>query len=62
MNGMSTTQTESYNLLCKMSGESVINAITDFLGMQILTDEFAKHLVDDGLASESDFSELFDNE
>lgn len=59
MNGISKTQTEIYNLLCGMSGESVTDALTDFLGMQILTDEFAQHLVDEGLASESDFSELF---
>ncbi len=58
MSAHNTTQMETFNLLCKMSGEQVTNAITDFLGMQILTDDFAQHLIDEGLASESDFSEL----
>ena len=58
MSAHNKTQMETFNLLCNMSGEQVTNAITDFLGMQILTDEFAQHLIDEGLASESDFSEL----
>ena len=62
MNSSNNTQQEMYNILCKLSGEQVISTITDFLGMQILTDDFAKHLIDDGLANESDFSELFEEE
>ena len=58
MSAHNKTQMETFYLLCNMSGEQVTNAITDFLGMQILTDEFAQHLIDEGLASESDFSEL----
>lgn len=62
MNSSDNTQQEIYNILCKLSGEEVTNTITDFLGMQILTDDFAKHLIDDGVANESDFSELFEEE
>lgn len=62
MNSSDNTQQEIYNILCKLSGEEVTNTITDFLGMQVLTDDFAKHLIDESLANESDFSELFEEE
>ena len=62
MSSLSKTQQETYDLLSKMSGDNLINALTDFMGMQILTDEFANFLVDEGLANESDFSELFEEE
>lgn len=58
MSAISQTQMEIFNLLCNLSGEQVTNTITDFLGMQILTKDFAQHLIDEGLASESNFSEL----
>lgn len=59
MNGISKTQREIYDKLKEMSGEEVVDILTDFLGMQILTDDLAEHLVDEGYADESDFSELF---
>lgn len=59
MNGISKTQREIYDKLKEMSGEEVVDILTDFLGMQILTDDLAEHLVDEGHADESDFSELF---
>lgn len=59
MNGISKTQREIYDKLRGMSGEEVVDILTDFLGMQILTDDLAEHLVDEGYADESDFSELF---
>ena len=45
-----------------MSGTDVTNTLTDFLGMQILTDDFAKFLIDEDFATEGDFSELFEIE
>jgi hypothetical protein len=35
-----------------MSGEDVARAFTNFHGNQLLTDEFAEHLVDEGYATE----------
>ena len=62
MNGISKTKQEIYNLLCKMSGTDVTNLLTDYLGMQILSDDFARFLINEDFATESDFSELTDND
>ena len=58
MSNISKTQQEIYDLLCNMSGTDATNTITDFLGMQILTNDFAKFLIDEDFATEGDFSEL----
>ena len=45
-----------------MSGDLVAHAFTTYMGAQILTDEFASFLIEEGLADESHFSELFAEE
>lgn len=46
---MSETQTEIYNKLCELSGEEVINLITDYHGLQLLDKGFKEHLEDEGV-------------
>ncbi len=62
MSSFSKTQQVAYDILCQMSGRDATNTLTDYLGSQILTDAFAHFLVDEGLASESDFSDLFNED
>lgn len=46
---MNKVQEEIYNTLCGLTGEKVINLITDYHGNQIIDDEdFLKFLVDEG--------------
>jgi hypothetical protein len=46
---MSETQTEIYNKLCELSGEEVLNLITDYHGLQLLDKGFKEHLEDEGV-------------
>ena len=49
---MNELQGRIWDVLCNMSGEDVARAFTNFYGNQLLTDEFAEHLVDEGYATE----------
>jgi hypothetical protein len=46
---MSETQTEIYNKLCELSGEEVLNLITDYHGLQLLDKGFKEFLEDEGV-------------
>lgn len=45
---MDEKQKKMYDCLCGMSGEDVINTITDYHGLQILDSGFFDHLVEEG--------------
>lgn len=45
---MSDLQKEIYAILCNMSGEEVANALSNFYGNQIFTEEFKQFLIDEG--------------
>ncbi len=46
---MNKTQTEIYNTLCNLSGEEVINLLTDWHGLQLLDEGFKEFLEDEGV-------------
>lgn len=49
---MNELQGRIWDVMCNMSGEDVARAFTNFYGNQLLTKEFAEHLVDEGYATE----------
>lgn len=46
---LSDLQKEIYNRLCELSGEEVINLITDWHGCQLLDKGFKEFLEDEGI-------------
>lgn len=46
---MSETQRKIWDTLCKLSGEEVVNLLTDWHGLQILDDDFKGFLEDEGV-------------
>lgn len=42
-------QKEIYNKLCELSGEEVLNLITDYHGLQLLDKGFKEFLEDEGV-------------
>lgn len=57
---MNDTQQKIYEILSRLTGEKVIDILTDYRGLQILDNGLAEHLVDEGEASESDFPTIFE--
>lgn len=51
---MDELQRKIWDLLITKDGETVANAFTSFYGTQLLTEEFAEHLIDEGYADRSD--------
>lgn len=49
---MNELQGRIWDVLCNMSGEDVARAFTSWKGNQILDDEFAEHLIDEGYCEE----------
>lgn len=45
---MTDTQTKIWNLLCDLSGEEVARLLTNYHGNQLLSDDFAEALEDEG--------------
>lgn len=43
------TQSEIWNELCKLSGEEVLNLLTDWHGLQLLDEKFKEFLEDEGV-------------
>lgn len=41
-------QREIWNKLCELSGEEVLNLITDYHGCQLLNEDFKEFLEDEG--------------
>lgn len=52
----SDIQTEIYECLCKLSGEEVVNLMTDYHGLQLLNKEFKEFLEDEGVLNNNDVS------
>lgn len=50
-------QTEMWELLCSLDGETVARLLTDWHGMQFLDDGFFGFLVDEGYIDEPDTEE-----
>ena len=46
---MNDIQTEIYDALCKLSGEEVVNLLTDWHGLQLLDEELKGFLEDEGV-------------
>lgn len=46
---MDKYQKEIWEALCKLSGEQVLNLITDWHGLQLLDDDFKGFLEDEGV-------------
>ena len=42
-------QREIWNALCKLSGEEVLNLITDYYGCRLLNEDFKEFLEDEGV-------------
>lgn len=47
-------QFKVYEVFEQMTCEEVIRCLTNFMGMQIIDDELAQYLVDEGLATEDE--------
>lgn len=45
---MSELQKEIWNALCELSGEDVARLFTDYLGNQVLDEDFKEYLQDEG--------------
>jgi hypothetical protein len=43
------TQLEIWNALCELSGEEVLNLLTDWHGTQLLDEKFKEFLEDEGV-------------
>lgn len=43
------TQKEIWNALCELSGEEVLNLITDYHGCYLLNEDFKEFLEDEGV-------------
>ncbi|MCD7940745.1 MAG: hypothetical protein LUH50_12160 [Bacteroides intestinalis] len=59
---MNELQKQIYDVLVNQNGETVARAFADYYGNQLLTKEFAEHLVEEGIADISELSELNDDE
>lgn len=42
-------QREIWNALCELSGEEVLNLLTDYHGLQLLSQDFKEFLEDEGV-------------
>lgn len=47
-------QERSWNCLIEQTGEQVAKLLTDYHGMQLLTDEFYEYLIEEGYLPEED--------
>lgn len=45
---MDKVQGKIWDVLCGMDGEAVARLFTSYYGLQILTREFAEHMIDEG--------------
>jgi hypothetical protein len=54
---MTEQQEQMWDVLVALDGETLLQAITDYHGLQILDDGFAEFLVDDGLMEQPDEEE-----
>ena len=59
---MNELQEQIWDVLVNQDGETVARAFTGYHGMQLLTQEFAEYLVEEGIADISELSELNDDE
>ena len=46
---MSELQRKVWEVLSRMSGEAVANLFTDYHGLQLIDEGFARHLVEEGV-------------
>ncbi len=51
-------QMEVYNALAALDGETVINLITDYLGMQVIDEGFKRFVIDEGYMDEDEDEEI----
>ena len=51
---MNEMQRKVWAVLANMSGEAVANAITDYHGLQLVDEGFARHLVEEGICGYAD--------
>lgn len=51
---MSDLQRKVWAVLAKMSGEAVANVLTDYHGLQLIDEGFARHLVEEGVCDPAD--------
>jgi hypothetical protein len=49
---MDERQTKMWDALCSMTGEEVLNTLTDYHGLQLLDEGFYEHLQDEGILEE----------
>ena len=47
-------QMEVYNALAELDGKTVIALVTDYLGMQIIDEDFKQFLVNEGVMDEDE--------
>lgn len=59
---MDELQQQIWDVLVNQDGETVARVFTGYHGMQLLTEEFAEYLVEEGIADISELSELNDDE
>lgn len=51
---MSELQRKVWAVLSRMSGEAVANVLTDYHGLQLIDEGFARHLVEEGVCGYGD--------
>lgn len=51
---MSELQRKVWAVLSRMSGEAVANVLTDYHGLQLIDEGFARHLVEEGVCGYDD--------
>lgn len=59
---MDELQKQIWDVLVNQDGDTVARAFTGYHGMQLLTEEFAEYLVEEGIADISELSELDDDD
>lgn len=59
---MDKLQTEMWDALCELDGETVLRLLTDWHGTQLLDEGFRSHLADEGVMDEVDDNDDNDDE